>query len=160
MKKQYGLGVLMLGVLMSPVFASVANCKVDTSKQEIVNLFSRWNDALKTGDSHTVTQEYAPHAVLLPTVSNQARRNHQQIKHYFDQFLVKQPQGELVQCNVRKYDHLAVNSGIYRFYLMEKGLKKEVLARYTYVYEKFGNDWKIIEHHSSVLPEGGKVVLD
>jgi hypothetical protein len=42
------------------------------------------------------------------------------------------------------------NSGIYTFTLGTDGSK--VQARYTYVYKKIGDEWKILSHHSSQLP--------
>lgn len=42
------------------------------------------------------------------------------------------------------------NSGIYTFTMGVDGSK--VQARYTYVYKKIGNAWKILHHHSSQMP--------
>ena len=42
------------------------------------------------------------------------------------------------------------NSGIYTFTLGVDGSK--VQARFTYVYKKIGDEWKILSHHSSQLP--------
>lgn len=41
---------------------------------DIIQLFSNWNDAIQTGDPDKVTAMYADNAVLLPTVSNQVRQ--------------------------------------------------------------------------------------
>ncbi|MGB5595525.1 MAG: hypothetical protein WBM32_14475 [Crocosphaera sp.] len=56
---------------------------------------------------------------------------------------------------VRMYDeNLAINSGYYTFTYSKNGRTKEVPARYSFVYQKDGNNqWEIIEHHSSALPE-------
>ena len=42
------------------------------------------------------------------------------------------------------------NSGIYTFTFGIDGTK--VQARFTYVYKKVGDEWKILSHHSSQLP--------
>jgi uncharacterized protein (TIGR02246 family) len=39
--------------------------------------FDRWNEALQTGDPEAVAALYMPDAVLLPTVSNQVRTDHE-----------------------------------------------------------------------------------
>jgi uncharacterized protein (TIGR02246 family) len=47
---------------------------------DVIALFDTWNDALATLDPDTVTTLYAEDAVLLPTVSNQVRHNHTEIR--------------------------------------------------------------------------------
>ena len=49
-------------------------------------------------------------------------------------------------------DH-AVDTGVYRFTLDKPGGVETVDARYTFVYEKQGGDWLIVNHHSSAVPE-------
>ncbi|MBT5171364.1 MAG: SnoaL-like domain-containing protein, partial [Candidatus Nitrosopelagicus sp.] len=46
-------------------------------------------------------------------------------------------------------ESLVTNSGLYNFIVDGK----TVNARYSFVFIKTGNDWKILSHHSSVLPE-------
>jgi hypothetical protein len=49
---------------------------------------------MATLDSDAVTKHCAKNAVLLPTVSDIARADYDTIKHYFDDFLKKKPQGQ------------------------------------------------------------------
>ena len=97
-----------------------------------------------------MTALYAEDAILLPTVSNQVRHNHAEINDYFVNFLKKGPSGEIDESNVRIFDNLAINSGVYTFSFSDGS---KVQARFTYVYHHNGSEWKIIEHHSSQLPE-------
>ncbi|WP_327167356.1 SgcJ/EcaC family oxidoreductase [Streptomyces subrutilus] len=124
------------------------------SEQQIAALFDQWNKALATGDSRKVTALYAPDAVLLPTVSPRIRTNHAEIADYFDEFLAKKPSGKKLRTVVEVLDaDTAIDTGLYRFTLTDKaGKTSEVDARYTYVYEKTGGKWLIVNHHSSVLP--------
>ncbi len=88
------------------------------TKDDINALFSTWNAALASGDPDRVTALYAPDAVLLPTVSNQVRHNHTEIRDYFVAFLAKHPQGVITESNTRHLaDDLASNSGGLYFYL-------------------------------------------
>jgi uncharacterized protein (TIGR02246 family) len=119
-------------------------------KGEITVLFDQWNSALQTGDPKQVAALYATDAILLPTVSNQVRHNHQEIEDYFVHFLAKGPQGKIDESNVRIFDDIAINSGVYTF-TFNGGAK--VQARFTYVYRWDGRRWLIIEHHSSAMPE-------
>ncbi|AXI83612.1 SgcJ/EcaC family oxidoreductase [Xylella taiwanensis] len=125
--------------------------------REVAQLFDRWNAALATDNPRNVVELYAPHAVLLPTISNQVRSSHAEIYDYFKKFMELKPKGEV---NYRK-THLidennAVDAGVYTFTLTNKdGSKRNLQARYTFVYSKRAGEWKIIHHHSSTMPEGG-----
>jgi uncharacterized protein (TIGR02246 family) len=119
-------------------------------KGEITVLFDQWNSALQTGDPKQVAALYATDAILLPTVSNQVRHNHQEIEDYFVHFLAKGPQGKIDESNVRIFDDIAINSGVYTFTFSGGA---SVQARFTYVYRWEGQRWLIIEHHSSAMPE-------
>ena len=122
------------------------------NEEQVIALFGDWNDALATGDPDVVTNMYAEDAVLLPTVSNQVRHNHAEIRDYFVAFLAKQPQGVITESNARVLsDTLATNAGVYVFNF---GDGSTVSARFNYTYELRGGAWKIIQHHSSAMPEG------
>ena len=116
----------------------------------ITALFDEWNDALQTGDPKQVASLYATDAILLPTVSNKVRHNHDEIEDYFVHFLAKGPQGKIDESNIRIFDEIAINSGVYTF-TFKDGVS--VQARFTYVYRWNGQGWIIIEHHSSAMPE-------
>lgn len=116
----------------------------------ITALFEEWNNALQTGEPKQVASLYASDAILLPTVSNKVRHNHDEIEDYFVHFLAKGPQGEIDESNVRIFDDIAINSGVYTF-TFKDGVT--VQARFTYVYRWNGQRWMIIEHHSSAMPE-------
>jgi uncharacterized protein (TIGR02246 family) len=121
------------------------------TQEDIKQLFSIWNRALATGDPDQVTALYAADAVLLPTVSNQVRHNHAEIRDYFVNFLAKKPQGEIDEANTRVLsENLASNSGVYTFTF---GDGTQVTARFSYLYKRINGEWKIIEHHSSAMPE-------
>lgn len=121
----------------------------------VMQFFQRWNDALATGNPDAVTTLYAEDAILLPTVSNQVRHNHEEIRDYFVNFLAKKPKGVIDEANIRFLaDDLAINSGVYTFTF---GDQSQVTARYTYLYRRIDGDWKIVEHHSSAMPEVASV---
>jgi uncharacterized protein (TIGR02246 family) len=125
------------------------------SKEEVQSLFYKWNSALKTLDSTTVAKCYAKNAVLLPTVSDQARTSYDTIKEYFDNFLKIKPQGVILESNVHIGHDWAQDAGIYEFTLTNPdGSTKQVKARYSFIYVHEDGEWKIQHHHSSVMPEG------
>ena len=53
---------------------------------------------------------------------------------------------------IRVYGNTAVNSGYYTFSYAKDGETKSIPARYSLTYVKDGNDWKIVDHHSSAVP--------
>jgi len=123
-----------------------------STKNEISDQFVMWNDALQTGNPDNVVACYAADAILLPTVSAKVRHNHDEIRDYFVHFLSKKPNGRITEQNIRIYDNIGINSGLYTFSLMEDGGHTDVDARFTFVYRKNEDGWLIIEHHSSILP--------
>ena len=123
-----------------------------STKNEISDQFVKWNDALQTEIPDNVVACYAEDAILLPTVSPKVRHNHDEIRDYFVHFLSKKPHGRITEQNIRIYDDIAINSGLYTFTLMGDGGQADVAARFTFVYRKYENGWLIIEHHSSILP--------
>lgn len=138
-------------VPITPVQAQT-NCPTAT-RPEIAGLFDRWNRSLQTGDPNLVTQNYARNAILLPTVSNKVRRNHEEIQDYFGDFLELKPVGKINYRSIRLYCGVAIDSGIYTFTVVNNGQTQEVPARYTFVYNRVGDRWLIAEHHSSAMPE-------
>jgi len=137
-----------------PVFSPPASTSAaSTSKQKsaILELFDQWNKSLATGNASVVAANYAPNAILLPTVSNKIRHTEAERIDYFEHFLLKKPRGKIDQANVRVFGDIALNSGLYTFTFSDGS---EVHARYTFVYQKQSDGrWLIIEHHSSKLPE-------
>lgn len=122
----------------------------NVTPQAISGLFDRWNQALKTGNPDTVAAEYADNAVLLPTLSNRVRTSPTEIRDYFVGFLKKSPVGSIDSQSIRIGCNNAISSGIYTF-KFSNGEKAQ--ARYSYVYEYQQGQWKIVSHHSSLMPE-------
>ena len=121
---------------------------------EVAALFDKWNAALQTKDPKQVAALYAPTGILLPTVSNQVRTTPAEIEDYFVNFLQLHPNGKIDESNVRLLaPDTAINSGVYTFKLVVEGLPTKVQARYSFTYKKIGNQWLIVDHHSSAMPE-------
>ena len=123
-----------------------------STKNEISDQFVMWNEALQTGNPDNVVACCAEDAILLPTVSAKVRHNHAEIRDYFVHFLAKKPSGRITEQNIRIYDEIAINSGLYTFSLTENDDQTDVAARFTFVYKKSADGWLIVEHHSSILP--------
>lgn len=120
------------------------------SESEVRGLFDLWNDALATGDPQQVAARYSKDAVLLPTLSDKARYTTDEIADYFVHFLEKKPTGKILEGNVKIGPNWAQDAGIYEF-TFENG--SQTRGRYSYVYTFEDGEWKISNHHSSIMPE-------
>ncbi|KAG7344778.1 calcium/calmodulin dependent protein kinase II association-domain containing protein [Nitzschia inconspicua] len=138
----------------SKTSSSTSQKKSDITPDQVRALFGLWNDALATGDSRIVASRYAPGATLLPTVSDIPRTDFDSIKNYFDSFLLKKPQGTILEGYIRIGDGWAQDNGIYEFTMGATG--DVVKARYSFMYvqDPVDGKWKIGHHHSSQMPEG------
>lgn len=125
-------------------------CK-PTSEKKIAALFDRWNESLQTGDPHKVAANYAEDAILLPTVSNQARFTQAEIEEYFEHFLRDEPSGQVDLRRIYLGCNVAVDAGLYTFTFGRTG--QAVPARYAFTYRWDGEAWLITSHHSSAMPE-------
>merc|ERR1712029_595245 len=124
------------------------------TKEEVQGLFKLWNDALATNDPEKVADRYSNFGGLLPTVSDTPRTDYPGIVDYFTNFLKLKPQGEILESNVIVGTNWAQDAGIYEFTMGATGAK--VKGRYTFIYVYEDGEWKISQHHSSVMPEEGK----
>jgi uncharacterized protein (TIGR02246 family) len=139
-------------VATSTIKSTESPAPSDVTEDQIRNLFHLWNDALATGESSLVAKRYAKDAVLLPTVSDEPRMDAEGIRDYFDAFLKKQPQGEILNGRIKIGNGWAKDAGIYEFAMGAEG-NARVKARYSFVYVWEDNQWKILHHHSSMMPE-------
>ena len=120
---------------------------------EILKLSANWAEALSSGDENNITALYHEDAVLWGTLSPVIRDTPELIREYFVKFAtLDRIRVEFSKPVIRRYGDVAVNTGYYVFSWYENAKKVVVPARYTftYVYEE---GWKIIDHHSSVVPE-------
>lgn len=124
------------------------------SHDGIKTLGQDWGTALSSGDANQITALYDREAVLLATFSDELDTA-KEIKTYFVGLLQKPDLKVAFNAqNVRVLDdNTATNSGLYTFSYSENGKTVKVPARYTFLYEKKGDRWMIVEHHSSVRPE-------
>ena len=113
-------------------------------------LLQKWVGAIKSGDPKQVTSLYHDDGILLGTFSNKERVGHELILEYFENLLKSPVDVEIVSEHLHVLESAVINSGLYNF--VTNG--KTVNARFSFMYTKNDDsDWKIISHHSSVIPE-------
>ncbi len=120
---------------------------------EIIEIGKKWKAALSSGNEENVTKLYHKDAVLWGTLSPVIRNTPELIREYFVKFATLEDiKVEFRDREVRRYGDIALNTGYYYFSWKADGKKIIVPGRYSFVY-KFEDEWKIIEHHSSVIPD-------
>ena len=123
-------------------------------KEDVAAATAKWAQALGQDDPDKVLPLYADDAVLWGTLSPVVRSDRAAMRDYFvTAFKVlsglKVTFGDQL---IRVYDNAAVNTGYYTFSFVKDGETKSVPARYSFTYVKRGDDWLIVDHHSSVMP--------
>ncbi len=155
------VSVTALLVAITPLsgFAQTMIQIMKKAEKEVAESTDIWLDTVTSGSEEVVDEVvalYAEDGVLWGTVSEQVRANPAEISDYFEYF-AKLPELSVSSYKgcVRVYDeNVAINTGYYTFTYSKDGQTKVVPARYSFVYHKGSNNqWEIIEHHSSALPE-------
>jgi uncharacterized protein (TIGR02246 family) len=152
--------LLLMYLLGAPVGASARTTDAEgacqtISKPQVIALFEKWNRSLLTKRSDAVLADYAPDATLLPTVENGPLTGHKMIGQYFDYFLKQSPVATIDTRVIQTGCNFAYDIGLYTFMVDgdQPGSRKQVKARYTFIYAPVHGKWLIEHHHSSAWPE-------
>ena len=108
-----------------------------------------WVNKIRTNDPEQVASLYHDDGLLLGTFSDIERKGYDLILAYFENLLKSKVDVEIITEHKHETDSLITNSGLYNFIVDEK----TVNARFSFVFIKTNDNWKILSHHSSVLPE-------
>jgi len=112
-------------------------------------MLDTWVEKIRTNDPKQVASLYHDDGLLLGTFSDIERKGHDLILDYFENLLKAQVDVEIVTQHKHESDSIMTNSGLYNFIVDGK----TVNARFSFVFIKTRDEWKILSHHSSVLPE-------
>ncbi len=112
-------------------------------------MIEAWVEKIRTNDPKQVASLYHDDGLLLGTFSDIERKGHELILAYFENLLKSKVDVEVVTQHKHETDSITVNSGLYNFIVDGK----TVNARFSFVFIKSEDEWKILSHHSSVLPE-------
>ena len=113
------------------------------------NILETWVSKIRTNDPKQVASLYHTDGLLLGTFSNIERKGNDLILKYFENLLKSRVDVEIVTQNKHETESLITNSGLYNFIVDGKTIN----ARFSFVFIKTNDYWKILSHHSSVLPE-------
>jgi uncharacterized protein (TIGR02246 family) len=113
----------------------------------------KWLAAFNRKSSTDIVALYAPDAVFFGTSSPVLRDSPELVRDYFKNIATA---GDFVinmeEHRVQVFGKVAINTGFYVRTVMQDGKPVRNPARFTFVYEKRGGQWLIVNHHSSALP--------
>jgi uncharacterized protein (TIGR02246 family) len=144
--------LLMAGLL---TFWGATAVQADAN-QEVAAATAKWIETFNRKDLEQMVALYAPDAVFWGTTSQALRTTPADVRAYF---AGPPPVGgpnikaDIVEQHVRVFGDIGLNSGIYRFQIvMKDGKARSINARFSFAYQKRGNEWLIVDHHSSFMP--------
>ena len=115
----------------------------------MIDMLQTWIEKIKSNDANQVADLYHKKGLLLGTFSNIERSGQSLILDYFNSLLRSQVDVEIITKHEYKSESIATASGLYNFILNGQKIK----ARFSFVFLKTKTKWKILSHHSSILPE-------
>ena len=147
------MGIRSLFVLGSALLLIGAN-PFAGPKEDVAAATAKWGEMLGQDDPDKMLALYATDAVLWGTLSPTVRADREAIRDYFVGAFKVLPGlnvsfGEQL---IRVYGDTAVNTGYYTFSYTKDGEPKTLPARYSLVFVKNGQNWTIVDHHSSAMP--------
>ena len=108
-----------------------------------------WVEKIKSSKADQVAELYHEDGLLLGTFSDIERHGKELISNYFENLLKSKIDVEIITRHEYKTDSIIVSSGLYNFKVDDKIVR----ARFSFVFVKTKKSWKILSHHSSVLPK-------
>jgi uncharacterized protein (TIGR02246 family) len=143
----YTLPLMVLGAFMT-------SNALAGPKEDVEAAVAKWTEIFAQNNPDTISALYAKDGVLWGTLSPTVRSDPGTIKAYFVGAFNALPKATVKFGDqlIRVYGDTAINTGYYTFSYTKDGETKSIPARYSFTYKKEGNDWLIVDHHSSAMP--------
>lgn len=110
----------------------------------------KWIESIGKLNPDLMVSLYAEDAILHGTSSPVVREGHALIREYLAGLTTQVVMNFVEPQHIRVYGDIAINTGNYETKI---GDAAPVKLRYSFVYHKVGDQWLIVDHHSSRLPE-------
>ncbi len=123
-------------------------------KEDVAAATMKWGETLGQNDPDKVVALYATDAVLWGTLSPTVRADRAALRDYFVTAFKVLPNLKVTfgEQFIRVYGTTAINTGYYTFSFVKDGEPKTLPARYSFTLVKDGQNWMIVDHHSSTMP--------
>ena len=127
-----------------------------TAVTAVTAAIQAWVEAFNAHDAVNVSALYDPRAVLWGTLSADIITSADEIDAYFVRTFQFNPPPtvRLGQALVRVFGDIAVVSGSYTLAFEIAGQSHQMPSRFSFTYCCTGGQWRIVDHHSSLVPAG------
>jgi uncharacterized protein (TIGR02246 family) len=141
--------------LLSALFCLLAAPAFASDKTDVEAATGKWIDAFNRKSTRDIVALYAPDAVFFGTSSPLLRDKPELVRDYFkDLSGLGDAVISMEEHRVQVFGKVAINTGFYtRSAQQPDGKTVRNPARFSFVYEKRGGKWLIVNHHSSALPQ-------
>ena len=123
-------------------------------KKDVAVAASKWEAVFAENNSDSILALYSKDGVLWGTLSPTVRADPPGLRAYFVSAFQALPKatvkfGRSTDPSVWQYGS---KYGILNFVIHQNGEPKSIPARYSFTYVKEGENWMIVDHHSSAMP--------
>ncbi len=123
-------------------------------QEDVAAAATNWAATLAENNPDKILTAYAKDGVLWGTLSPTVRSDPAGLRAYFVAAFAALPNLKVSFGDqlIRVYGNTAINTGYYTFSFTRDGETKTLPARYSFTYVKDGDNWLIVDHHSSAMP--------
>lgn len=145
-------------LLVALILLSIPSIGWTGAKEDVAAATAKWAELFSDDNPDAILALYDKEGVLWGTLSPIRRDDPAALRDYFQKAFVALPGHRVSFGNqlIRVYGDTAVNTGYYTFSYVKDGETKSIPARYSLTYVKKGNNWMIVDHHSSAMPPSPK----
>lgn len=130
-----------------------------SSKNKVVEkntpkLFTKWKNGIEENNPNLLSSLYSEDTTFLPTLLDKFVEKEEDIKNYFISLLKNKIKINLIKQDIKHLGEIILHSGFYDFICLDENKEETIInARFTFVYKKINEKWKILHHHSSQMPK-------
>jgi uncharacterized protein (TIGR02246 family) len=148
----YAIVTLLLAIVLSGC-ATAGPGNETAANDQVGAATAAWRAAYDSRDPGRITAMYDADAVLWGTTAKTVAATPAAIAEYFKD-APKRPNARVAfgEQHNRRYGEVAVSTGYYMFSDVRDGQTVSRPARYTMVFRNRDGQWRIVAHHSSVVP--------
>ena len=154
------MNTLLRLVLLSALLVVGTTIVLADDNGDVALATAKWAEAFNAADLEAILALYDDDAALWGTTSPTLRTSQDERQEYFagpfqavmDKKLTAL-KVELGDSVIRVYGDAAINTGSYTFSWANDQNSGTIPARFSFTYVKRGDEWKIVDHHSSKVPD-------
>lgn len=148
---------MKLGAIISTLLLTVSVTATSAwagPKEDVGAATEKWGTIFADNNPDTILPLYAKDGVLWGTLSPTVRADPGAVREYFVNAFKALPKATVKFGDqlIRVYGNTAINTGYYTFSYVKDNESKSIPARYSLTYVKDGDNWLIVDHHSSSVP--------